>query len=362
MVTSKEVLLFFTGLFIIISGCSKEDDGPDGPTYIPQSGVFICNEGNFTFGNASLSFFNTDSNTLQNEVFQKANGFPLGDVAQSISIKDSLGFIAINNSGKIFVINTNNFKHVATISGLTSPRYIHFVNDAKAYVSELYNTSITVINPVTFDITGHVHIGNSTEQMVQAGEHVYATGWFRNNKIYKIDTSMDLVVDSLAVGKQPNSIQVDNNNKLWVLCDGGYEGIPGGKDSAALYRIVTNPFLIEAQFSFPDVASAPSELHINARGDTLYFLNSSWSGSLTHANGGIFQMDIGENQLPSAPFIDDKDRLYYGLNINSRNSEIYVSDAVDYQQRGWVYRYTSAGAVVDSFKTGIIPGSFAFKK
>ncbi len=359
---SRGIFIITVAICALATGCSEDVTGIEELSSETRTGVFICNEGNFTFGNASLSFYNTDSNKLVNQVFQNANGFPLGDVVQSMALKDSLGFIIINNSGKIFVINANDFSHMATISGLTSPRYIHFVNETKAYVSELYSKSMTIIDLNTFDITGHVHVGKSTEQMVQVNDFVYVTGWFRNNKVYKVNTTDDSVTDSLEVSKQPNSIQADKNNKLWVLCDGGYEGIPGGKDSAVLYRISPNPYTIEARFAFPVHELSPAELQINAGGDTLYFVNSSWSGSPDDANGGIFQMDIGQNELPSTPLIHDEDRLFYGLGIDPRNSEIYVSDAVDYQQRGWVYRYTRAGAVVDSFKTGIIPGSFAFKQ
>lgn len=353
--------IFITAVifYICAMSCSEGINGIDAPVSGRQTGVFICNEGNFTFGNASLSFYNTDSNTVLNQVFQQVNGFPLGDVAHSMAIKDSLGYITVNNSGKVFVINVHDFTHVATISGLTSPRYIHFVNESKAYISELYSTTITIIDPIAFNVTGHIEVGKATEQMVQLDEFVYVTSWFRNNKIYKINETFDAVIDSLEVSKQPNSIQIDQNNKLWVLCDGGYEGIPGGKDSAVLYRIAPDPFLVESRFTFPVHEQAPSELCINATGDTLFFLNSSWNGS-PNIEGGIYRMHIGQIELQVEPFIIENNKIFYGLGINPVNSDIFVSDAVDFQQAGWIFRYASTGAVVDSFKTGIIPGAFAF--
>jgi DNA-binding beta-propeller fold protein YncE len=358
----RGIFISVIGLTILFASCTEDGDGSESPKLLPRTGVFVCNEGNFTFGNASLSFYNTDSNTVQNQMFQNNNGFPLGDVVQSMAIKDSLGFLVINNSGKIFVINTHNFKHTATISGLTSPRYIHFINASKAYVSELYSKSISVVNPVTYSATGFVPVGSSTEQMVQLGDFVYVTSWYRNNKIYKINTLTDELIDSLEVHKQPNSLQLDKNNNLWVLCDGGYLGIEGEKDSAALFNIDPNQLIIEKKFTFPVFEASPSELQLNGTRDTLFFMSGDWGGTQNDNTRGVYKMDVGAEALPEEPLITENDRSFYGLGIDPDNSEIYVSDAIDYQQNGWVFRYSSTGVLIDSFMTGIIPGAFAFKK
>ena len=39
----------------------------------------------------------------------------------------------------------------------------------------------------------------------------------------------------------------------------------------------------------------------------------------------------------------------------------YVADAIDYQQQGIVYRYSSEGELIDEFYVGIIPGAFCWK-
>ena len=57
----------------------------------------------------------------------------------------------------------------------------------------------------------------STEQMVQCGDYVYVNCWSYQNRILKIDTRTDKVVDQLTVGIQPTSLVMDKNFKLWGI-------------------------------------------------------------------------------------------------------------------------------------------------
>ncbi len=356
---SKIKILIALSILIIVSSCKDKEDPPL-VEYKKNSGVFICNEGNFTFGNASLSFYDPETKEVSNDIFYNGNNFPLGDVAQSMTIDGKTGYIVINNSGKVLVINTDDFTHKGTISGLTSPRYIEIIDNSKAYVTDLYNENIAIVNPTTFEKIGDLNIGHGTEQMVSHGDFTYVTSWSYNDKVYKINHITDQIIDTITVTKQPNSIVVDKNNKLWVLSDGGAQGSTYGQVNSALTCINIDNFSIEQAFTFPSIETSPSELTTNGNKDTLYFLNGSWGSSV--AESGVYRMSIDEQLLPSTPFINEGNNMFYGLGVDPEKTSIYVSDAIDYSQKGIVYRYSGSGTVVDSFKVEISPSAFCFKE
>ena len=128
------------GAVFSVGGCMKYGPVPEEHFSYPMppgeepEGVFIVCEGNFMYGNASLSFYLPSSGELQNEVFARANGMKLGDVAQSMTIHDGTAYIVVNNSGIVFGIDPETFRIERVIRGIGSPRYICF-NDSVAYVT-----------------------------------------------------------------------------------------------------------------------------------------------------------------------------------------------------------------------------------
>ena len=349
--------------FVLATSCTKNSNPvPDPPDpVIPQytKGVFVCNEGNFMYGNASLSYYDIDKKTVTNQIFFAANNVPLGDVCQSMNIIDGKGFIVVNNSGKVQVIDTTNYKYKGTITGLNSPRYIEKAARDKYYITDLYSPPITIIDPITLAKKGEIKIGRATEMMARVGNFIYTTSWSFANKVYKIDTRTDSVVDSLEVTMQPNSIIADKYDNLWVLSDGGYPGTPAGQVTAALTRIKTSTFKIDYVYKLPTDESSPTKLCKDGLAENLYFINGAWGGSVPM--GGVCKVTLLNTATPEINLIiPEAGKLFYGLGIDPRNSEIYVSDAIDYTQKGVVYRYSPKGDLIHQFQTDLIPGFFCF--
>ena len=322
---------------------------------LPEKVLFVMNEGNFQYGNATLTYYDPLLQTAENEVFLRSNGMKLGDVAQSMTIRGNVAWLVVNNSHVVFAINTTTLKEVGRIVNLTSPRYMHFISDEKAYITQIWDNRIFIVNPKRYAITGYIQVPNmtmesgSTEQIVQKGKYVYINCWSYQNRIIKIDTETDQIVGELTIGIQPTSLVLDANGKLWTVTDGGYEGSPYGYEAPALYRINPEEMTVEQRFDF-EFGQSPSEIQVNGDATKIYWINDD-----------IWEMDINATTLPSKPFLPSKGTLYYGLTVSPENGDVYVADAIDYVQQGKIYRYSATGEYIDEFYAGIIPGAFCWK-
>ena len=315
-------------------------------------GVFILCEGNFMYGTASLSYYDPTTKHLENELFLRVNGEKLGDTAQSMSILDGRGFIVVNNSGRVSVVNTRTLKVIGEINGLVSPRYVHFVSSEKGYVTDLMAERITVFDPGTLCVKGHIPTPGhpSTEQMAQWGDYLFVCCWSYDDCVLVIDTRTDEVIDEIRVGVQPTSLVADRKGGIWCLTDGGgYPENPAGYEPARLCRIDPLTRQVDRTFVF-GWGDAPSELRIDGAGERLSFINSD-----------VWQMSVDARALPAEPFLADNGTRYYGLGVDPQTGEVYVADAIDYAQSGVIYRFGADAVATDTLRVGVIPGAFCFK-
>jgi YVTN family beta-propeller protein len=326
--------------------CSKVPDVPPS-NFTFGGGVLILNEGNYRAGNSSLSFYSYDSSKIYNDLFYTINGRHLGDVANSIVIKADKAYIVVNNSGKIEVVDQMTLVSTATINGLISPRNMTIINDSKAYVSSLYSDSVAIINLANNSISGYINLRRSSEAIVVAGNKAFISNWMGGNEIMVVNTLTNKVVDSIKVGIEPESMVIDKTGTLWVLCNGGWTR----ENFAKLISIdITNDKIIK-ELVFPTLQSSPSCLKIDGYGQNMFYLD-----------GGVKQMDINSDKLPVIPIIlQGAGEYYYKIAINPINSDIFVTDAADFVQQGYLLLYKNDGTFVSKQKADINPASMCFR-
>lgn len=337
MKTKQIQLLLLLSIAVFVS-CKKEEDPepqPD-PLFTLGKTAFIMNEGTFNQGNGEISFLNLNDLSIKNNLYGTYNNnAPLGDIAQSMTIIGDKAYVVVNNSQKIIVLSLNDFKKTATISPLSSPRYLQKVATNKAYVTDLFSNTVSIVNLATNAVSGTIPIGNWTEQLLEQNGKVFVTAP-STDKVYIIDPQTDALTDSIVVSLGANSMCTDKNNNIWVFCSGS------GTTNAALHCV--NPVTGEVLKTIDAGSSTFSSGRIcsNNAKDSLYYIKED-----------VYRLSISDVSVSNTPFLQFGTSSLYGLKV--KNEFVMVTDAKDFIQKGELSVYSKSGSLIKKMETGISP-------
>ena len=342
----RYVVFWISSLFVLALVPSCTDDSPEPDKAVNKSSdnlVLISNQGNFGWGEGTLSLYDASNQTIENEVYQKTNDESLGNVFQSITKIGSEYYLVINNSGKI-VVTDSLFKKKTEITGLTSPRRCYQVGNSKAYVTDLYSDAITVINTTTNEITGDIRIGGATEYGVVFEDKFWCVSE-DTDSLYAIDISTNRISFSTYVGANPIGIEITNNEDLIILCAGDSE--KAKRPSVVVYSIKLGPiFMLRMDL---DSDAEPSSLAYSPKDNHILFCD----------RGKLYQVD-NDNAFEFFEVFDFEGGTMYALDVNRETGEIYASDAIDFVSKSKIYRISRGYDLLDDFSAGIITGDFFF--
>lgn len=349
----KSNYLFISFLAVLFFSCSKSEDAT--PTGKYSSGVFISNEGQFQTGTGTVSFFNRESKTVENDIFQTVNNRPLGNILQSVEIHNNKAYLVINNAKKVEVVQAWDFKEVGTIQGLEMPRYFIGIDDKKGYVSQWgaggIDGSVKVIDLQTNTVIKTIQVGKGAEKMLKVDNKVFVScngGFSTENKVFVIDAQKDEVSATISTPDNPNSLALDANNKVWVTCNGRsqWNGTASVTVSPAqLIRI--NPTTNQIEQSFPFERHGLGSLLTNTSKNTLFY---SYSGR-------VFSQNINSG-ISATPLIS---RSFYGLGYDTATDMLYGAVAGNFFTNSKFVRYSISGVATDSMNVGVAPNGFYFK-
>lgn len=345
-ITSKLLLAFAIPFFLISCG---DDEPVSKGAY--ENGVLILNEGNFGNGNGSISHFEVGTTTVTNNVFQTITEAPLGDVAQSIFVDADKAYLVVNNSNKVEVVNSNTFKLDFTIDAAL-PRYMTSFS-GKGYLTEWVSFSdpgrVSVINLSTGASESTITTGFGAENIIVANGNIYVSNNFQSD-VSVINPATNQVTATINLTNAPGGFVIDKNDALWVICGGGYDANFSPLNNGAFYKINTSDNSINSTIALE--ANVPVKIAINNAKDAIYY----YSGS------EVFKLGINDSAKPANAFITESTAVsFYGIGVNPSNDNIYVGDSKGFQANGAVYRYKSDGTSIDNFTVGIGPNGFAFR-
>lgn len=357
MKTSQLLLGVMAVAVLSVTSCKKDEENED-PI---QDGVslenklvdaYVVNEGSFGSSNASITYFDASGNPQAN-YFNTVNNRELGDVAQSMTIANGNGYIVLNASGKVEVVDITNFESTATIEGLSYPRYAINVNNEKVLVSNGSGAgTVEVIDATTNQVTQSINVGDGPEMMYHYNNEVVVAnsgGWGIDSTISVIDLTSMTVSTTVEVGKGPFDIERDVNGNYWVLCKGEKEydsswNLVGGV-APSLVQLDAN-FNVVKTISIGDYTTSVGSLEIDLAKSTLYY-----------RSGDIYKIDIDATEAPTAAFIEGS---FSGLVLDATDRIIGLKTP-SYTENGTAQIFNSAGTLLGTYDVGIGPNGVVFR-
>ncbi|MBC7555288.1 MAG: hypothetical protein H7257_15060 [Taibaiella sp.] len=352
----RETVALVVFAFIFITGCVK--DKPtlrNNTTPLGAKGVYVLCEGALGRGDGSLFLYQPENSNVYGDIYAAANGTSPGDVVQSITRIGTHFFLAVNNSKKILVTDTGNYK-LAGVINIPFPRYIVAVSSDRAYVSTLFSNKLYIINTAAYTLTDSIELpAKNPEGMAVHDGYVYVCCWdTASTAIYKINITDNKIAQTITcAGHAPHDILLDKEQKLWVLSGNKTQG-----KSSAWTRIEPSTGGILKSVLFPAEAD-PIKPVLNEGGDTIYYIQPDYLGGT--ANNGIYRMSINSNGVPSVPFVAARAYQYFwAIGLDPKNHNIYIADPLGFNQSGIVSIYNNEATLLSTFKVGIGPGQFYF--
>ena len=333
-------------------------------------GFYLLNEGNMGSNKSTLDYYDYATATYHRNIYAEANPTvpkELGDVGNDLQVYGNRLYAVINCSNKVEVMDLHTSKRIGQID-IPNCRYIRFKGQY-GYVTSYAGP--VEINPnyeqigyvakfdtATLQVTDRCLVGFQPDELEIAGNKLFVanSGGYMvpnyENTVSVIDLNTFKETKRIDVDINLHRLRADSHGQLWVTSRGDYYDIP-----SRLYCID-----LETETVVDYVPTAVSNLDL--AGDSLYEYATEWSYIEMRDVVTYGIVDVRTRRLVDTCFIKDgteqKIKKPYGIKVNPKTKEIYITDAKDYVTPGVIYCFSPEGIQKWNTRTGDIPAHIAW--
>lgn len=333
-----------------------------------NSALIIC-EGLYGYNNAGLTYFSLSSGKSQTDVFQKINGYKLGDVANYAMILDSHLYVIVSTSRILYEISLKTLQVNRAISfNINSyPRQMTF-DDENLYITDAYANLVYKINRKNLKIVDSVKVGAQPEGVCILDKTLYVvnSGWGDINAdhpeastIYTISLNTFKVISRTKTYLNPVEIIADTIHKnLYVT----YYNLPSKKDSTG--------GIVEYNENMTEIRHFKGNFlrtKLMLENPILFSLIDNNPTEGKNINPGLVMIDLDRSSITNLIYNTNNKEFWYNFQIDEQNRQIWISNAIDFQSIGRVEVYNtnkdySRTQLIYSFHTGINPNQILLLK
>ncbi len=343
----KKILYIVPLIALFFIGCSEDDNPIKALPTSNLNGIVVVNEGTYGSNNSALSFISFTNDSSYADVYFSANNKSLGDNANDIVVVNDTGYIAVDNSNKIEVVDLNTYKSLGVIDlGVgSSPRNIYIDSDRKGYVSSLYNDEIIRFDINTRSVLNKIKVGSKPEGIVKANGMLFVanTGFGESDSVSVVDPSSGTIVKNIKVGFNPRRMFTALSGKVIVVCTGKY---PPNEVAGGVYiidpatRSIVDSITVGGNPSAAALQDDSNLLLVNNTG--LYRINLQSKVQTLIITGNNVNSDFG---------------VIYSVAWDAVTKNIYVGNPRNFTSKGEILNLSESGAILKKYNVGINPGA-----
>lgn len=348
-----------------------QPEGVTDPEFISIDGFYLLNEGNMGSNKASLDYFDYKKGEYVSNIYSSVNpDVPkeLGDVGNDLAIYGSRLYAVINCSNKVEVMDAATARRIGQIE-IPNCRYIGF-DGPYAYVTSYagpvvidpdykQHGYVAKVDTATLQIVDKCTVGFQPDQLAILDGKIYVcnSGGYMvpnyENTVSVIDIDTFKETERIPIAINLHRILADRQGKLWISSRGDYYDV-----DARLYCYDTHSGILAAELP---VAVGSMDLV----GDSLYVVSAQWSYETMSSKITNAIVNTSIMKQVSDSFISDgtekQIKVPYCVKVNPLTHDIYVTDAGNYVNPGYIHCYTRDGRLRWSHRTGDIPAHIAFR-
>lgn len=342
-------LLFVTSVFTI-TACSDNDGvTPDIPV---TEGVYILNNGHWGGNDASLYYYDVESEKLSGDIFMQKNDKGIGDLGQDMVIYGPKMYMAVAGSAIIYVMDKtgkilNEITPKDDAGQPQQPRSV-IAHQGEVYVT-LFDGFVARIDTASMQIDKKVKVGKNPEQLVAVGNKLYVanSGYGAGNTVSVVDLNSFTETKKIDVILNPTSLKADSQGDVYLISMGDYN--PQGI-LYTLQRIDTKTDKVE------DLGIHAGEMTMC--NDKLYLFYCQYGSTKDEIKYMVYDA-LTEKVVTNQFITDGTEKTFtadpYKISSDPVTGNIYISTS-DYQSDGDMYIFSSNGKLINKFDTkGINP-------
>jgi hypothetical protein len=270
--------------------------------------AYVVNTNGETLSKINLRTGSVDNNFLT--IGTGVYSFP-----NQIVVRDTLAFVIASGTDEMQIVNLNTeqTEYFINTGASSNPYWIDFADEQYLYITLMMKNSVAKVDWLSGTAESEVVVGKSPEGIIIVGDKAYiaCTGFdfdtwqYDPGEVSVYDIPADTMIRTIAVGLNPQYLDLDDSGRIHVVCTGDYATVFG-----CIYLIDIRKEVIVDSIK---LGGTPGQISIGPD-NVAYVAAAGWSQdgyvySYNAASGEVYHdannpLEVDQNCLTVAAFQD----------------------------------------------------------